>query len=493
MNKLLHEIHRLRKLIRDAQSEIELAPRVLKAHQTKLAGLETALADGKEAMKKAKANILTLEANIKSTTHAIAKHEKQLDGLTAPREIAAKETDIKTAKAQIAQHEEELMAAMTDADDRTARIPDLEAALAKGKLDFAAYEKAATDRAKRLKSELTSATKTLTEEDKKIPTDMRNSYDRLVRGRPRIAFLPNGRREVVQHVNDLIVTFDGMANGRLPIRLYFKGRVLLRQPHLGDADYALGAGHFHPTSERQSEAAVERRHATISEQELAGHFDIDAVEHVRASEDLHGLGPESPADAEDGVAADIEKAAAAEPRLEADIVGCQGIHSECERRRDPLNFADGTIIDQFAHRSRSRMVWPHEAIHEADALGPAIGHEVGGLGGRWTQRLFAQNVLAVVGCFPRPLGVQRVRQWYVHGIDRTVGEQFLVSSVCHRASQVAGGGLRPLERARRNGVESNRRRSLKSRLQAVVDFCDAENAPAKFPTVLTHRMSPNCG
>ena len=181
MNKLLHEIHRLRKLIRDAQSEIELAPRVLKAHQTKLAGLETALADGKEAMKKAKANILTLEANIKSTTHAIAKHEKQLDGLTAPREIAAKETDIKTAKAQIAQHEEELMAAMTDADDRTARIPDLEAALAKGKLDFAAYEKAATDRAKRLKSELTSATKTLTEEDKKIPTDMRNSYDRLVR------------------------------------------------------------------------------------------------------------------------------------------------------------------------------------------------------------------------------------------------------------------------------------------------------------------------
>ena len=39
LNSLLHEIHRLRKLIRDAQAEIDRAPKLLKAHQTKLANL----------------------------------------------------------------------------------------------------------------------------------------------------------------------------------------------------------------------------------------------------------------------------------------------------------------------------------------------------------------------------------------------------------------------------------------------------------------------
>ena len=51
INALLKDIHRLRKLIRDANAEVEKAPKVHKAHQTKVAALQKAVADAKDELK----------------------------------------------------------------------------------------------------------------------------------------------------------------------------------------------------------------------------------------------------------------------------------------------------------------------------------------------------------------------------------------------------------------------------------------------------------
>src|SRR5206468_1214374 len=82
LNPLLRELHRLRKLIRDAQVEIERAPKVQKLQQAKLAAQEKVLADAREELKKRKTGILTGEALIKSLNQALSKHEKQLNALT---------------------------------------------------------------------------------------------------------------------------------------------------------------------------------------------------------------------------------------------------------------------------------------------------------------------------------------------------------------------------------------------------------------------------
>ena len=188
MNPLLKELHRLRKLIRDAQAEIERGPRVLKAHQTKLAGQEKALADAKDALKHRKADVLTGEASIKSLNQSLAKHEKQLDTLTDQRQIEAKEHDIANTKELIAKTEEDTLTAMADVDERAAKIPDLEAALAKAKADFAAYEKDAAERLVRLKDEVKVATTALAAEEAKIPPGIRGQYDRLVKAHGADAF-----------------------------------------------------------------------------------------------------------------------------------------------------------------------------------------------------------------------------------------------------------------------------------------------------------------
>lgn len=181
LNPLLRELHRLRKLIRDAQAEIDRGPRVLKAHQTRLAGQEKALADAKDALKHRKADVLTGESQIKSLTQALARHEKQLDTLTDPRQIEAKELDIANTKELIARQEDELLTAMTDVDDRTAKVPELEAVLAKAKADFAVYDKEAAERMVRLKAEVRAATAALAEQEKQIPAGMRGGYDRVVK------------------------------------------------------------------------------------------------------------------------------------------------------------------------------------------------------------------------------------------------------------------------------------------------------------------------
>src|SRR4051812_32116739 len=188
LNPLLKELHRLRKLVRDAQGEIDRGPRVLKAHQTKLAAQEKALADAKDALKHRKADVLTGESQIKSLGQTLAKYQKQLDGLTDPRQIEAKDHDVANTRAPIAQQEDDLLAAMGDVDDRAAEIPDFEAAVAKAKADFAAYEKEAAERMGRLKGEVQAATAVLAAEEAKIPPPIRGQYDRLVKAHGADAF-----------------------------------------------------------------------------------------------------------------------------------------------------------------------------------------------------------------------------------------------------------------------------------------------------------------
>lgn len=190
LNPLLKELHRLRKLIRDAQAEIERAPKVLKAHQTKLANQEKTLADAKDALKHRKADILTGEASVKSLNQNLAKHEKQLDTLSDPRQIEAKQHDIANTKELIAKTEDDVLTAMADVDERTVKMPELEAALTKAKADFAAYEKDAAERLVRLKDEAKAATAMLAAEEAKIPPTIRGQYDRLVKAHGADAFAP---------------------------------------------------------------------------------------------------------------------------------------------------------------------------------------------------------------------------------------------------------------------------------------------------------------
>src|SRR5207237_6508860 len=108
----------------------------------------------------------------------------------------------------------------------------------------------------------------------------------------------------------------------------------------------------------------------------------------------HRLGAEGPADGVHGIAADIEQTAAAQLRLEADVVRIERLHTEGEGAGDALYRTDAALIQELTQPGGARMVRPHETLHERDAARPAIVDHVPGFGGGRHQRLLAQDVLA---------------------------------------------------------------------------------------------------
>lgn len=178
---LLREIHRLRRFVRDLQGEIDRVPRVLKAHQQKVAKQEQALRDAQDGLKKLKAHVLEREGNLKSTHQQLAKYEKQRNEAASKKEYDALQAEIVHTEGARQKIEEEILAGMMESDERTAQLPQLEALLKSARDELAAYQKEMEARVAQLKDELGRAQADLTGVEVKIPAAIRSTFDRLIK------------------------------------------------------------------------------------------------------------------------------------------------------------------------------------------------------------------------------------------------------------------------------------------------------------------------
>jgi len=89
---ILRSCHRLRKYLRDLQSEIDLGPRVLKAKQDWLVREEAINKEAHEAVKRAKLKLKDDEITLKQTETSLDKHERKLFEVKTMKEIEAKRT-----------------------------------------------------------------------------------------------------------------------------------------------------------------------------------------------------------------------------------------------------------------------------------------------------------------------------------------------------------------------------------------------------------------
>ena len=89
-------------------NEIERAPRVIKAHQTKLAKQEDGLKELKDSIKKLKVTLNDKEGSLKSTNQQLAKYEKQQNEAGNPKEFEALQHEISHTQGLRQQLEEEI-------------------------------------------------------------------------------------------------------------------------------------------------------------------------------------------------------------------------------------------------------------------------------------------------------------------------------------------------------------------------------------------------
>jgi predicted nucleic acid-binding Zn-ribbon protein len=177
---LIREIHRLRRNIRELQEQIERAPRQLKAQQAKVARQEELQREGQEALKKLKVAIHEKEVSHKATHGTISKHLKQMEKAESKKEYDALQLEIKQEREQAAKLEDEILAAITETEERTAQLPLLEQNVQKAKKEFAEWEAGAKDRLANFETQLAEAQAQLKTVEAQLPQNVLSLYHRVV-------------------------------------------------------------------------------------------------------------------------------------------------------------------------------------------------------------------------------------------------------------------------------------------------------------------------
>lgn len=211
--ELMREIHRLRRFARDLQEQIERAPRQLQIQKARVARQEEAVRENHETIKKLKVAAHEKEVTLRTTHGHIARYQQQLNEVGSKKEYDALQAEIAGAREKCAQLEEEALAAMTETEERTAKIPELEKVAQLAREEFARWERDSDARMADLKRQLDETQAKLKEVEATAPSQVRLQFERIVRHKGVDAFAPVENRNcgtcrneiTAQQYNDLLI------------------------------------------------------------------------------------------------------------------------------------------------------------------------------------------------------------------------------------------------------------------------------------------------
>jgi predicted nucleic acid-binding Zn-ribbon protein len=137
---IFREIHRLRRFAQDLQEQIERIPRQVKVQQARVAKQEQTLREGQEAVKHLKVTASDKEKALKSTHEKIARFERQINDVSSKKEYDALQLEIAHAKEECSRLEDEVLAALTEGEERAALVPELEKAVKQARAELQKVE-----------------------------------------------------------------------------------------------------------------------------------------------------------------------------------------------------------------------------------------------------------------------------------------------------------------------------------------------------------------
>lgn len=181
VSSVLRECHRLRKHLRDLQAEIDRGPRVLRAEQTKLAEADAAHKDAYEAIKKLKLKLKDDEGALKTVEAHLGKLYTRSMEVTTMKEMDATKHETETANGKKSMLEDAVLSGMSEIEERTNDLPNVEKRWAEAQQEFKQYQIDAAERMERLLVEQKQAGAKLIETDAQIPDEVKSPYERLVK------------------------------------------------------------------------------------------------------------------------------------------------------------------------------------------------------------------------------------------------------------------------------------------------------------------------
>lgn len=191
---ILREIHRLRRHAKDLQDEIDRLPRLLKGQQTRLAKQEQAAREAHDHLNHLKVTARQKEGDLKQAQQLILKHQDQMNSASSKKEYDAFKTEIANDRATCQRLEDEILRTMLEVDERTAQLPEVDAAVVRAREEYLAFEKESQARGASLAAQLQEAQRAIQEVEAELPPEVREQYDRQVAARGEDALTAvNGR------------------------------------------------------------------------------------------------------------------------------------------------------------------------------------------------------------------------------------------------------------------------------------------------------------
>lgn len=185
---IFREVHRLRRFTQELQEQLDRIPRQLKAQQGKVTRQEDLLREAQDALKHLKVTVHEKEVSLKTTHTQIAKRKKQLDEVASKKEMDALQSELAADRGTCQKLEDEILEAMTQSEEKTGQLPELEKAVREAKAEYAKFEAGVGARQADLRAQLAQAQQQLAEVESAVPGEVRPQYNRVVGARGADAF-----------------------------------------------------------------------------------------------------------------------------------------------------------------------------------------------------------------------------------------------------------------------------------------------------------------
>jgi uncharacterized protein len=188
---IFRELHQLHQTAHGLREQLDRFPYQLKAQKTKVTRREQVLHEAQASLKQLKVQTHQREVTLKGKHEQIRKYQKQRDeNVTNKREFDAFQAEINNAEIECRRLEEEILTAMSEAEERTASLPEMEKNLETARQESIKFEESGKERMAGVSKALAEVQQKLKEVESRIPEDLWTVYNRVVQAKGADALTP---------------------------------------------------------------------------------------------------------------------------------------------------------------------------------------------------------------------------------------------------------------------------------------------------------------
>lgn len=179
----LRELHRLHRQLADCADRANRGPKQIKAHETNVARLQEAAAKAAADAKAARMLADQKELQLKTNEGKIADLKRKLNEANSNREYHALQEQIAADTMATSVLADEILEAMEKTDVLKAVVVEADDKLAKAKAELEKIRAAVAGQSQGLDSEIARLETELRAAENQLPTDIRDAYDRVIKGK----------------------------------------------------------------------------------------------------------------------------------------------------------------------------------------------------------------------------------------------------------------------------------------------------------------------